>query len=83
MRSGLSASRALYQPLAGNIVASIAPVADQYFMVRDDNSPDGDPYRATAWGAPQGVRERPPPYKRQRQAIASLLTVPLPIGGRP
>ena len=58
---------------------SIDAVAGRYFMVRDTDSPDGDPYKATGWGSPAGG-ERPQPYKRQLVALRALLAAPLPIG---
>ena len=45
-------------------LAASQPVAKRYFMVRDNNSAEGDPFQCSSWGTLAGV-ERPMPYSRR------------------
>jgi hypothetical protein len=68
---------------AETFIKAVAPVKERFFMVRDVNSPSGDPYSATGWGAPNSGVERPMPYKRQLVALQALLLTALPGGPPP
>ena len=51
------------------------------YIMRDNNSSDGNPYQATRWGAPGGSGERPMPRKRQMVGLHAVLTTPVRLGG--
>ena len=52
------------------------------YMTRDNDSPTGDPYHASRWGAPgAGGRERPMPKKRQLAGLHAVLTTPVSLRG--
>lgn len=61
----------------GALCRSLGGVESQEFVVRDSDSPDGDPYRATGWRTP----DRPMPYKRSRACIQALLSTDITVGG--
>ena len=71
----------------GEFVASMPQLGEevQPFMLRDNNSPDGNLHLATAWGAPTTSgrsAERPMPRKRVEVAQAAILSTPVWLDGK-